>query len=220
VVPDHLKAETYTYKKLIAGLLAEYQQKVFHYLQLLENEVTEELVNKIADFVQNELCIDLGTQASDKQSTVEQLRSKLNRPIRVCGMVKNEGDTGGGPFWARNSDGSVSLQVVETAQIDLKDADQKAIFDQASHFNPVDLVCSLKDYNGEKFDLLKYRDPMTGFITQKSKSGRDLKAQELPGLWNGAMSDWNTIFVEVPLITFNPVKAVNDLLKPEHSSIS
>ena len=131
-------------------------------------------------------------------------------------MVKNEGDTGGGPFWAKNSDGSVSLQVVETAQIDLDDPDQKAVFDQATHFNPVDLVCSLKDYTGEKFDLLKYRDPMTGFITQKSKSGRDLKAQELPGLWNGAMSDWNTIFVEVPLITFNPVKAVNDLLKPQH----
>ena len=216
VVPDHIKAETYTYKKIIAGLLAEYQQKVFHYLRLLENDVTEELVIEIAHFVQNELCIELGTHANDKQGRVEQLRSKLNRPIRICGMVKNEGDTGGGPFWARNSDGSVSLQVVETAQIDLKDVDQKAIFDQASHFNPVDLVCSLKDYKGQKFDLLKYRDPMTGFITHKSKSGRDLKAQELPGLWNGAMSDWNTIFVEVPLITFNPVKAVNDLLKPQH----
>lgn len=216
VVPDHLKTETYTYKKIITGLLAEYQQKVFHYLQLLDSGVTEELVNIVTEFIENELCVELNAKSMDKEQQVELLRSKLNRPIRVCGMVKNEGDTGGGPFWARNSDGSVSLQVVETAQIDLSNPDQKKIFDQATHFNPVDLVCSLKDYKGNKFDLLKYRDPMTGFITQKSKSGRDLKAQELPGLWNGAMSDWNTIFVEVPLITFNPVKAVNDLLKPQH----
>ncbi|MEM8894269.1 MAG: DUF4301 family protein [Bacteroidota bacterium] len=216
VVPDHLKDQTYTYKKIIAGVLAEYQHKIFHYLELLENDVTEELVNEMTAFVEKELCIELSGQASDKAGKVGQLKAKLNRPIRVCGMVKNEGDTGGGPFWAKNSDGSVSLQVVETAQIDLDDADQKAIFDRATHFNPVDLVCSLKDYQGNKFDLLKYRDPMTGFITQKSKGGRDLKAQELPGLWNGAMSDWNTVFVEVPLITFNPVKAVNDLLKPEH----
>ncbi len=216
VVPDHLKAETYTYKKIIAGLLAEYQHKIFHYLELLENDLTEELINEIASFVEKGLCVELNAGANDKASLVKLLRDKLNRPIRVCGMVKNEGDTGGGPFWARNSDGSVSLQVVETAQINLDDPDQKKIFDQATHFNPVDLVCSLRDYEGNKFDLLKFRDPMTGFITQKSKSGRDLKAQELPGLWNGAMSDWNTIFVEVPLITFNPVKAVNDLLKPQH----
>ncbi|MEQ9297652.1 MAG: DUF4301 family protein [Cyclobacteriaceae bacterium] len=216
VVPDHLKAETYTYKKIIAGLLSEYQQKIFHYLQLLDHGVTEELASEIALFVENELCVELNTGANNKEDLVKVLRAKLDRPIRVCGMVKNEGDTGGGPFWARNSDGSVSLQVVETAQINLDDPDQKLIFDQATHFNPVDLVCSLKNYKGESFDLLKYRDPMTGFITQKSKSGRDLKAQELPGLWNGAMSDWNTIFVPVPLITFNPVKAVNDLLKPQH----
>lgn len=216
VVPDHLKDETYTYKKIITGVLAEYQQKVFHYLKLLDNGVTEEIINEIAAFVANDLCVELSSTAGDKANQVAQLRAKLNRPIRVCGMVKNEGDTGGGPFWARNSDGSVSLQVVETAQIDLTDPEQKKIFDQATHFNPVDIVCSLKDHQGNKFDLLDYRDPMTGFITQKSKSGRDLKAQELPGLWNGAMSDWNTIFVEVPLITFNPVKAVNDLLKPQH----
>ena len=131
-------------------------------------------------------------------------------------MVKNVGEPGGGPFWARNQDGSVSLQVVESAQIDLTDPAQKAIFDEATHFNPVDLVCGLKDHNGRKYDLPAYRDPLTGFITAKSKDGKDLKAQELPGLWNGAMADWNTIFVEVPLITFNPVKTVNDLLRKEH----
>ncbi len=216
VVPDHLKDDTYTYKKIISGILAEYQHKIFQYLELLESDVNSELINEIINFLEKDLCIELDLDNGTVQEKTEILRNKLNRPIRVCGMVKNEGDTGGGPFWAKNSDGSVSLQVVETAQIGLDDPNQKAVFDQATHFNPVDLVCSLKDYTGEKFDLLKYRDPMTGFITQKSKSGRDLKAQELPGLWNGAMSDWNTIFVEVPLITFNPVKAVNDLLKPQH----
>ena len=136
--------------------------------------------------------------------------------MRVCGMVKNVGEPGGGPFWARNQDGSVSLQVVESAQIDLTNLAQKAIFDGATHFNPVDLVCGLKDRHGRKYDLPSFRDPQTGFITEKSKDGKDLKAQELPGLWNGAMADWNTIFVEVPLITFNPVKTVNDLLRKEH----
>jgi hypothetical protein len=131
-------------------------------------------------------------------------------------MVKNVGEPGGGPFWAKNQDGSVSLQVVESAQIDLSDAGQKSIFDEATHFNPVDLICGVRDRTGKKFDLPAYRDPLTGFITEKSKDGKELKAQELPGLWNGAMADWNTIFVEVPLITFNPVKTVNDLLRKEH----
>ena len=131
-------------------------------------------------------------------------------------MVKNVGEPGGGPFWAKNQDGSVSLQVVESAQIDLTNPAQKSIFDEATHFNPVDLVCGLKDHHGRKYDLPAYRDPLTGFITGKSKDGKELKAQELPGLWNGAMADWNTIFVEVPLITFNPVKTVNDLLRKEH----
>ncbi|MBA7692922.1 hypothetical protein ES703_101495 [subsurface metagenome] len=133
-------------------------------------------------------------------------------------MVKNEGESGGGPFWARNIDGTTSLQIVESSQIDLDNPEQKLIFDQSTHFNPVDLVCSIKDYQGDKFNLLEFRDPNTGFISVKSKDGRDLKAQELPGLWNGAMSDWNTIFVEVPIITFNPVKTINDLLRKEHQS--
>ena len=141
---------------------------------------------------------------------------KLNRPIRVCGMVKNEGEPGGGPFWSVNSDNSVSLQIVESSQVDQTDLEQKKIMMNATHFNPVDLVCSLTNYNGDKFNLLDFRDPQTGFITEKSKDGKELLAQELPGLWNGAMADWNTVFVEVPLITFNPVKKVNDLLRKEH----
>lgn len=217
VVPDGIREETYTYKKVVFAVLAQFQEKIFHFLELIESGVTEEILTKIIDFIEEDLCIQMTLSAgASTEEKVAAIRAKLNRPIRVCGMVKNEGDTGGGPFWAKNPDGSVSLQVVETAQIDLKNPAQKEIFDQASHFNPVDIVCSLKNYKGEKFDLLKYTDPMTGFITQKSKDGKDLKAQELPGLWNGAMSDWNTIFVEVPLITFNPVKSVNDLLKDEH----
>ena len=147
---------------------------------------------------------------------VAYLFDKLNRPIKVCGMVKNEGEPGGGPFWTINSDKTVSLQIIESAQINQEDASQLAIMQNSSHFNPVDLACGLKNYKGEKFELLNYRDPNTGFIAYKSKDGRELKAQELPGLWNGAMADWNTLFVEVPIITFNPVKVVQDLLRAQH----
>jgi hypothetical protein len=173
---------------------------------------------EISEFLENELCVEAPEDYEDYslEEKKDYCRTKLNRPLRICGMVKNVGEPGGGPFWAENPDGSISLQVVESAQIDLKDPEQKEIFEKATHFNPVDLICTLKDYKGNKFNLLDFRDPKTGFNTQKSQSGRDLKAQELPGLWNGAMADWNTLFVEVPLITFNPVKTVNDLLRPEH----
>ena len=144
------------------------------------------------------------------------LIKKLNRPIRVCGMVKNEGEPGGGPFLTVNSDGTVSPQILESSQINQSNPVDKQIMQQSTHFNPVDLVCAVKNYKGEKFDLVKYVDPKTGFISLKSKNGKELKALELPGLWNGAMSDWNTIFVEVPVATFNPVKTVNDLLRAEH----
>ena len=144
------------------------------------------------------------------------LRKKLNRPMRVCGMVKNVGEPGGGPFLAYNEDGTVSLQILESSQIDMNNESAKSMFENGTHFNPVDLVCAVKNYKGEKFNLPQYVDKNTGFISHKSKNGRELKAMELPGLWNGAMSDWNTIFVEVPLITFNPVKTVNDLLRDVH----
>jgi len=140
----------------------------------------------------------------------------INRPMRICGMVKNEGEPGGGPFWVKNTKGEISLQIVESSQIDMKDPGQINILRTATHFNPVDMVCGLLNYKGERFNLLQYIDPETGFISEKSKNGKVLKAQELPGLWNGAMADWITIFVEVPILTFNPVKTVNDLLRPQH----
>ncbi|WP_421874383.1 DUF4301 family protein [Marinoscillum sp.] len=214
VVPDHLKDDTIKYKKVIAGILLKYSARINSALESLQSgSGLSEAAGLLA-----ELGYEPGSAFNNlgDSERVHLLKEKLNRPFRVCGMVRSDGDPGGGPFWVKGKDGSKSLQVVETAQIDLTTEDQKAVFNQATHFNPVDVVCMLKDKNGEKFDLLKYRDPDTGFITQKSKDGKDLKAQELPGLWNGAMADWNTIFVEVPPITFNPVKSVNDLLKLEH----
>jgi len=220
VVPDRLKQDTINYKKALAGLLFEYQEILFNYLEKLNSgaPITADYITEIEDFVERKLCIEPPVSYSDysAEGRIDYLKAKLNRPLRICGMVKNEGEPGGGPFWAANRDGSSSLQVVEASQIDMKDNGKVSILKQASHFNPVDLVCAVKDYKGVKFDLAKYVDPATGFISQKSKGGQDLKALELPGLWNGAMSDWNTIFAEVDLITFNPVKTVNDLLRPEH----
>ena len=209
---------------MLASVLLDAQQQIARLQGLLEGksgeseEVSDGYLAEADELLRRTL-YTLPPDGFDQLSKAEKLdylRRKLDRPVRVCGMVKNVGEPGGGPFWAKNQDGSVSLQVVESAQIDLTDPAQKAIFDEATHFNPVDLVCGLKDHNGRKYDLPAYRDPLTGFITAKSKDGKDLKAQELPGLRNGAMADCNTIFVEVPLITFNPVKTVNDLLRKEH----
>ena len=218
VVPDHLKPDTITYKKLIAGILVSVQNKVFDYLRLLDSgKYTIEQLKAITSFVQNTLCCRRNdVDKLDAAQLAEWLKLKLNRPLRVCGMVKNVGEPGGGPFLAYNNDGTVSLQILESSQIDLNDARKKEMFTKGTHFNPVDLVCALRGYKGDKFNLPDYVDKATGFISSKSKNGRELKALELPGLWNGAMSDWNTIFVEVPLSTFNPVKTVNDLLRPQH----
>lgn len=206
VVPDRLKEETIQYKKALAGLLLRYQGKAFDLLRRSENGDNIEAEG-------NKLLGDLGIKGV---LSSEQVIQKLNRPIRVCGMVKNEGEPGGGPFWTKDKVGTISLQIVESAQIDMNVKGQVIIFNNSTHFNPVDLVCGLKNYKGEKFDLLQYRNLNTGFITEKSFEGRKLKAMELPGLWNGSMADWNTVFVEVPLITFNPVKTINDLLKGNH----
>jgi len=218
VVPDHLKTDTVTYKKLLAGILVSAQNKVFDYLRLLDSgKYTPQQLKNICKFVTDTLCChrkDIDKLESKELATW--LHAKLNRPLRVCGMVKNVGEPGGGPFLAYNSDGTISLQILESSQIDLNDPRKKEMFTGGTHFNPVDLVCALRGYKGTRFDLPKYVDPATGFISSKSKNGRELKALELPGLWNGAMSDWNTIFVEVPLTTFNPVKTVNDLLRPQH----
>lgn len=218
VVPDRLKDETVAYKKLIAGVLVTLQQQAFKYLELLDSgKYTQEQLEEIIRFVQQKLfCRKADIKDLEDAELVIYLRKKLNRPMRVCGMVKNVGEPGGGPFLAYNPDGTISLQILESSQIDMNDEVKKEMFEKGTHFNPVDLVCAVRDYKGHKFDLVKFVDKATGFISYKSKSGKDLKALELPGLWNGAMSDWNTIFVEVPLGTFNPVKTVNDLLREQH----
>ena len=218
VVPDRIKQPTIAYKKALAGVLLKYQDRIFDYQYQLKEWASEPLLMELSHFFERELCVlpPLGFMGMNHNEKVMYYQKKLNRPLRVCGVVPNTGEPGGGPFWCKNSDGSTSLQIVESAQVDMDDEAQKAIFNESTHFNPVDLICSMKNYRNKKFDLMEFRDLKTGFVTQKSKDGKDLKAQELPGLWNGSMANWNTIFVEVPLITFNPVKTVNDLLREEH----
>jgi hypothetical protein len=218
VVPDSLKELTVTYKKVIAGMLVNLQKQCFAYLKELENKsISVAKLSIIKQFCEVRLNNHRdGIEALSHDELREYLFNKLNRPIRVCGMVKNVGEPGGGPFLTVNSDGTVSPQILESSQIDLNNPVDKEKMMKSTHFNPVDLVCGVKNYRGEKFDLLKFVDKKTGFISLKSKNGKELKALELPGLWNGAMSDWNTIFVEVPIETFNPVKTVNDLLRPQH----
>ena len=218
VVPDRLKADTVEWKQIIAGVLVTLQKKAFEYLNLLDSgKYTHEEIEEMIRFVQQDLCCRKSDIKNlEDADLVIYLRKKLNRPMRVCGVVKNVGEPGGGPFLTYNQDGTVSLQILESSQIDKSNKEYMEMFTKGTHFNPVDLVCAVKNYKGEAFDLPKFVDPTTGFISQKSKSGKELLALELPGLWNGAMSDWNTIFVEVPLSTFNPVKTVNDLLREQH----
>ena len=220
VCPDRLKADTVTYKQVLAGLLVSLQARAFAYLEELEaGDVNEERLHEMLQFVEKDLhCHSDAAEALEGLELLDYLYCRLNRPMRVCGMVRNVGEPGGGPFLAYNPDGSVSLQILESSQIDMNDPSKKALFEQGTHFNPVDLVCGLRDFNGEKFHLPDFVDPATGFSSHKSKDGKELLALELPGLWNGAMSDWNTVFVEVPLSTFNPVKTVNDLFRPQHQA--
>ncbi len=217
VTTDKLKpAETY-YKKILAGMLIEIRNKIFDYLNKLLQDRMQDF-SEIFQFLENQLSIKINFDYKklSKEEQKQFLMKKLNRPVRVCGMVKNEGQPGGGPFFVDNGDGTESLQIVELAQIDTSKPEMKKIVDASTHFNPVDIVCYLKDYKGNKFDLSKFVDHQAGIITQKSKYGKPLKALELPGLWNGAMSDWNTVFVEIPSQVFNPVKTVNDLLNKGH----
>ena len=218
VVPDRLKEDTVVYKQLLAGILVQLQQKAFNYLRLLDTgKYTQEQLQEIIRFVQRDLCCRRhDIKELEDAELVIYLRKKLNRPMRVCGVVKNVGEPGGGPFLTYNQDGTVSLQILESSQIDKSNEEYMRMFTEGTHFNPVDLVCAIKDYQGKPFNLPDFVDASTGFISSKSKNGRELKALELPGLWNGAMSDWNTVFVEVPLTTFNPVKTVNDLLRDQH----
>ncbi len=243
VANERLLPETATWKMVLLGKALELRDKIYGYLNELDavtganftdtslnlpgyfppkddvyaTEECQALCNDIQAFLENELCITL-PQFDTFRQRAEVLREKLNRPIRVAGMVKNQGEPGGGPFIIAEKDGSTSLQVLESVQINMSDDHARNALASATHFNPVDIVCCLHDYKGQSFDLLKYVDEDAGFISSKSYQGRELKALELPGLWNGAMSNWNTLFVEVPLATFNPVKVVLDLLRPAHQN--
>ena len=206
VTTDERKTDTVTYKKVLAGELLRLQSRAFELLRAFERG--EDVTAEATSFIVNDLCCKLPENAS-RELVIE----TLDRPIRVCGMVKNEGEPGGGPFWVRDDKGREQLQIAESSQIAAEDMH---LMKEATHFNPVDLVCGIKRYDGTKYNLTQYTDPKTGFISSKSAGGRELRAQELPGLWNGAMANWNTIFVEVPISTFSPVKVVQDLLRPEH----
>ena len=219
VIQNHIESIA-LYKKTLAGVLVELQQKVFKYLNGIDEGNVKHL-DEIIDFVKNELNIGVndGFSKYTSENKISYLKELLDRPIRVCGMVKNEGEPGGGPFWVQDSKGVVSLQIVESSQVDLANAGQAKILASATHFNPVDLVCGMRNYKNEKFDLTQFVDHNSGFIVEKTQNGKPLKSYELPGLWNGAMAKWITVFVEVPLITFNPVKTVNDLLKDPHQPL-
>ena len=216
VAHEKLLATTSLYKQVLMGEALKLRDRIFGYLQQLDAAPTDALCDEIEAFLDQTLCVQI--PAGDPAGRAARLRAKLNRPIRVCGMVRNEGEPGGGPYVIEGKDGSTSLQILESVQINKADPAAAGAMAQATHFNPVDLVCILRDYKGRHFDLLQHVDPEAGFMSSKSYQGRELKALELPGLWNGAMSDWNTLFVEVPLETFNPVKVVLDLLRPAHQA--
>lgn len=218
VVKENYLTTTIEYKKVLAGKLIEVQQLIFSLIEELKKNPSDEIIKKAVYFLKTDLhlgekCIDIKLKG---EKLIKAIIDRLNRPIRVCGVVKNQGEPGGGPFLVKSENECVSLQIVESSQVDSNDKEQLSILHSATHFNPVDIVCSVKDYSGKKFDLRKFVDNDTCFISSKSKSGKELKALELPGLWNGAMAFWNTIFVEVPVETFNPVKTVNDLLRKSH----
>ena len=215
VAPDHLKEKTVTYKKVLAGVLIDVQEKIFDYLQLIESgNYSHKQVQEMIYFLQNELSVkNPKTKLLEDAELILYIKRMLLRPLRVCGMVLNDGEPGGGPFFVVNPDETISLQILEQSQLDKKNPEIQTLFKSGTHFNPVDLVCAIKKPDGEKYNLPDYIDKNTGFISIKSKDGKELKALELPGLWNGSMSDWNTVFVEVPIETFNPVKTVNDLLR-------
>jgi hypothetical protein len=217
VAHEKLLGTTARYKKVLMGEALKVRDRIFDYLRKLDEAPTVQLCNEIENFLDKELCVQLPLTRGQEER-IGLLRAKLNRPVRVCGMVRNEGEPGGGPYIIAGKDGATSLQILESVQINKEDKGAMEAMSHATHFNPVDLVCCLRDYKGGKFDLLAHVDPDAGFISSKSFQGRELKALELPGLWNGAMSDWNTLFVEVPLETFNPVKVVLDLLRPAHQA--
>ena len=221
VAPDRVKPVTVRYKKALAGLLLKLQERTFHYLKrLAEAEIVVEEMAAIDEFCRDKLHIafPMDYQQWPLEKKKEIWREKLDRPIRVCGVVRNEGEPGGGPFWVEEADSAQSLQIVEEVQVEPRSSNQRVIWRGATHFNPVDLVCGVRDFKGRKFDLERFVDHGAVSMSTKSEKGRDIKALELPGLWNGSMAKWNTVFVEVPIETFNPVKTVEDLLRSQHLS--
>ncbi len=219
IAPDRLKGDAYAYKKALGGLLIELQNQIFRYLrELSKKDITEDVLKEAFDFTTRKFSIvspDQFRQGSRKEK-VNFLYDKLNRPLRVCGMVKSTREPGGGPFWVGQEKNTASPQIVESSQVNMQSTGQRDIWNSATHVNPVDIVCGVRDFRGRSFDLTRFHDPSTCFISTKSMDGKQLKALELPGLWNGGMAYWNTIFVEVPLITFNPVKTFLDLLEEAH----
>jgi hypothetical protein len=217
VQPDHLRQETSHWKRLLAGLLLKLQSGAHAHVARLREHGSERACDEATRFLTDELGLDLAADSGHAPASRRQaLLGRLERPLRVCGVVPNTGEPGGGPFWVQGTDGSVTLQIVETAQIDPDDEEQQRLLSGATHFNPVDLVCALRDSAGRPFDLSAFVDPEAAIVTRKSSGVKEIRALELPGLWNGAMAGWNTVFVEVPLATFTPVKTVLDLLRPEH----
>jgi len=221
IVPDRLKDTTVLYKKILGGYLVGLQRELFRHLQALSDRAAGgRAINEAARFAAERLNCSLppGIEGLPLEERRQILVGRLNRPLRVCGMVKNEGEPGGGPFWVTGNDGGCSLQIIEEVQVDKSRENQAAIWSSSTHFNPVDLVCGIRDFRGRKFDLERFVDGEQVFISTKSHEGCDIKALELPGLWNGSMAFWHTVFVEVPVETFNPVKMIEDLLRPTHRS--
>jgi len=224
VCHDRFKDDTHYYKMVLSGMLVYLQDQIFSFLKGLDSHTSpsSKVIDTMMSFVERKLHIIPPDDSNhwNKEKKISYLKEKLNRPIRVCGMVENEGEPGGGPFWIRSEDGSQSLQIVEASQINLDDEEQADILKSSTHFNPVDIVCGLKNYQGDNFNLNDFVNPDTGFISSKSIDGKKIKALERPGLWNGGMADWISVFVEVPINTFNPVKGVNDLLRDQHKEFS
>ena len=214
VVHASILDEIVEYKKLLGGILIDIKNKIhFYYHNILYKK---SLIQEACDFIENTFKLEINGENFSESELSSRVQDLLNRPLRICGMVKNTGEPGGGPFFVKNKNGSINLQIVEKAQIDLENLQQKEIFENSTHFNPVDIVCYMKNPEGETFDLYKYIDKSTNFVSAKTHEGKEIRVIEHPGLWNGAMADWLTIFVEVPLVTFNPVKELNDLLRDEH----
>ncbi len=224
VCHDRFKDDTYYYKMVLGGMLISLQDQIFSFLKGLDSHTSPsaKVIDSMMSFLEKKLQITSPEDAPhwNKEKKIDYLKIKLNRPIRICGMVENEGEPGGGPFLIQAPDGSLCPQIVESSQIDMQDEQQVAILKKSTHFNPVDIICSIKNYKGKTFDLTEFVDNNTGFIANKSIDGKDIKALERPGLWNGSMANWISVFVEVPLITFNPVKSVNDLLMDQHQEQS